>query len=146
VEGASLLRVPDPVPPIYFGGSSAAAAQVAAEHVDTYLTWGEPPDQVAEKLAWVRKLAADRGRTLRFGIRLHVVTRDSAKEAWAAASRLLDDLDPAELTGDESTDGPNDTPTDESTDAPADTPTDESTDAPAEPEPEDDDPDDPSPA
>jgi alkanesulfonate monooxygenase len=97
VRGAELERVPDPVPPIYFGGSSPAAGEVAAEHADVYLTWGEPPEQVAEKLRWVRKLAADRGRTLRFGIRLHVITRDTAAEAWAEARRLLDALDPADI-------------------------------------------------
>ena len=52
---------------------------------DVYLTWGEPPAQVAEKIAWMRGLAADAGRTLRFGIRLHVITRDTADEAWAEA-------------------------------------------------------------
>jgi alkanesulfonate monooxygenase len=95
VEGAFLDRLPDPVPPIYFGGSSAAAGEVAAESADVYLTWGEPPEQVAGKLAWVRRLAADRGRTLRFGIRLHVITRDTAEQAWAQADSLLAALDPA---------------------------------------------------
>jgi len=97
VEGAELERVPDPVPPIYFGGSSPAAGDVAAEHADVYLTWGEPPEQVAEKIAWVRKLAADRGREMRFGIRLHVITRDTSEAAWAEAQRLLDALDPAAI-------------------------------------------------
>jgi alkanesulfonate monooxygenase len=98
VDGATVLRPPDPVPGIYFGGSSAAAGPVAAQHADVYLTWGEPPDQVAEKLRWIRELAAARGRTLRFGIRLHVITRDSEADAWAEASRLLDYIDPAEIT------------------------------------------------
>jgi alkanesulfonate monooxygenase len=97
VEGATVLRPPDPVPGIYFGGSSPAAGPVAAEHADVYLTWGEPPGQVAQKLAWIRELAATRGRTLRFGIRLHVITRDTEADAWAEASRLLDYLDPAEI-------------------------------------------------
>jgi alkanesulfonate monooxygenase len=97
VVGASLERVPDPVPPIYFGGSSSAAGEVAAEHADVYLTWGEPPDQVAEKIAWVRKLAADRGREMRFGIRLHVITRDTSAAAWAQAQLLLDGLDPSAI-------------------------------------------------
>lgn len=95
VEGARLSRVPDPIPPIYFGGSSPAAGTVAAEHADVYLTWGEPPHAVAEKIAWIRGLAADRGRDIRFGIRLHVITRDTADQAWAEAARLLDALDPA---------------------------------------------------
>jgi alkanesulfonate monooxygenase len=89
VEDAVLERVPDPVPPIYFGGSSPAAGDVAAKHVDVYLTWGEPPEQVAEKVEWVRGLAAAQGREVRFGIRLHVITRDTADAAWAQAEELL---------------------------------------------------------
>jgi alkanesulfonate monooxygenase len=97
VEGATVLRPPEPPPVIYFGGSSAAAGPVAARHVDVYLTWGEPPAQVAEKIAWVAGLAAEQGRALRFGIRLHVITRDSADEAWAEAGKLLSHIDPAEI-------------------------------------------------
>ncbi|MGW3662437.1 LLM class flavin-dependent oxidoreductase [Streptomyces sp. NPDC005141] len=94
VEDARLARVPDPVPEVYFGGSSPAAGEVAARHADVYLTWGEPPAQVAEKIAWIRGLAAKEGRTLRFGIRLHVITRDTSEQAWAEAHRLLDGFDP----------------------------------------------------
>jgi alkanesulfonate monooxygenase len=97
VTGATVMRPPDPVPGVYFGGSSPAAGPVAARYVDTYLTWGEPPAQVAEKLDWIRGLAEAEGRTLRFGIRLHVITRDTEAEAWAEASRLLDYLDPGEI-------------------------------------------------
>jgi len=95
VEGARLGRVPEPVPAIYFGGSSAAAGPVAARHADVYLTWGEPPAQVAEKLDWIRALAAEQGRELRYGIRLHVIARDTSDAAWGEAQRLLDGLDPA---------------------------------------------------
>ncbi|MFL3867208.1 LLM class flavin-dependent oxidoreductase [Streptomyces griseobrunneus] len=94
VQQARLTRLPDPVPEVYFGGSSPAAGQVAARHADVYLTWGEPPAQVAEKIAWIRKLAAGQGRTLRFGIRLHVITRDTSAAAWAEADRLLAGFDP----------------------------------------------------
>ncbi|MFE6777949.1 LLM class flavin-dependent oxidoreductase [Streptomyces sp. NPDC057702] len=80
-------------PPIFFGGSSAAAGPVAARHADVYLTWGEPPAQVREKVEWIRGLAEREGREVRFGIRLHTISRDSAREAWAAADRLLEDLD-----------------------------------------------------
>jgi alkanesulfonate monooxygenase len=97
VSGATVMSPPEPVPEVYFGGSSAAAGPVAARHVDVYLTWGEPPAQVAEKIAWMRHLAAEAGRTLRFGIRLHVITRDTADEAWTEASRMLDSLDPADI-------------------------------------------------
>ncbi|MFI6982265.1 LLM class flavin-dependent oxidoreductase [Embleya sp. NPDC050154] len=94
VEAATLARVPDPVPEVYFGGSSAVAGEVAARHVDVYLTWGEPPARVAEKIAWIRGLAAEHGRVLRFGIRLHVITRDTSAQAWAEAERLLAGFDP----------------------------------------------------
>ncbi|MEU5080593.1 MULTISPECIES: LLM class flavin-dependent oxidoreductase [Streptomyces] len=94
VEEARLSRVPDPVPEVYFGGSSPAAGEVAARYADVYLTWGEPPAQVAGKIAWIRGLAAAHGRTPRFGIRLHVITRDTAAQAWAEADRLLDGFDP----------------------------------------------------
>ncbi|UGQ11967.1 LLM class flavin-dependent oxidoreductase [Yinghuangia sp. ASG 101] len=89
VEQAALPALPDPVPPLYFGGSSSYAGPVAARHADVYLTWGEPPAAVAEKIAWIRRLAAEQGRDLRFGIRLHVITRDTAEEAWRKAGELL---------------------------------------------------------
>ncbi|MFJ4983228.1 LLM class flavin-dependent oxidoreductase [Streptomyces sp. NPDC088732] len=98
VENATLAQVPDPVPDVYFGGSSPAAGEVAARYADVYLTWGEPPAQVAEKVAWIRRLAAEQGRTLRFGIRLHVITRDTSAQAWAEADRLLDGFDPRTVT------------------------------------------------
>lgn len=94
VEGATTSTPPAPVPSLYFGGASDAAERVAARHVDVYLTWGEPPAQVAVRLARMRELAAEAGRTLRFGIRLHVITRDRAKDAWAETERFLDALDP----------------------------------------------------
>jgi alkanesulfonate monooxygenase len=89
VEEARLQTVPSPLPELYFGGSSPAAGPVAADHCDVYLTWGEPLEQVREKLRWIRTLAAERGRRMRFGIRLHVITRDTAPAAWAEAERLL---------------------------------------------------------
>jgi alkanesulfonate monooxygenase len=97
VAGATLLAPPDPVPDVYFGGSSAAALPVAARSADVYLTWGEPPDQVAEKIGRVRELAAEQGRTPRFGIRLHTITRDTSEEAWREAQKLLDALNPVQV-------------------------------------------------
>ncbi|MFD7439142.1 LLM class flavin-dependent oxidoreductase [Streptomyces sp. NPDC059861] len=93
VEGGLTALPPDPLPELFFGGSSAAAGPVAARHADVYLTWGEPPAQVGEKIGWIRTLARREGRTVRFGIRLHTVSRDTSAEAWAVAHRLLDDLD-----------------------------------------------------
>jgi len=97
VRGAKLLFPPlqRPHPPVYFGGSSEAAHELAAEQVETYLTWGEPPAEVAKKVADVRARAARHGRTLRFGIRLHVVVRETEDEAWHAAEDLISRLDDA---------------------------------------------------
>ena len=85
--------VQKPYPPLYFGGSSESGQQIAADHVDVYLTWGEPPKQVEEKINAVRKLADERGRKVRFGIRLHVIVRETELEAWDAANRLIKYLD-----------------------------------------------------
>jgi alkanesulfonate monooxygenase len=93
VENASLGQIPDPVPALYFGGSSPAAGDVAAKHADVYLTWGEPPEAVAEKVKWIRRLAEQQGREIRFGIRMHTITRDTAEEAWAEADRLIAGID-----------------------------------------------------
>ncbi len=95
VKGARLLFPPlqQPRPPLWFGGSSAPAQALAAEQVDCYLTWGEPPEQVREKIAQVREQAAAHGRHVRFGIRLHVIVRETNDEAWQAAERLISRLD-----------------------------------------------------
>ena len=95
VEGGRLMLRPiqDPHPPIYFGGSSPAAHRVAARHADVYLTWGEPPEDVAAKVSDVRARAEAEGRSVRFGIRLHVIVRETEAEAWAAADDLIRHLD-----------------------------------------------------
>ncbi|MEI4279461.1 LLM class flavin-dependent oxidoreductase [Klenkia terrae] len=89
VEGAGLTTPPETAPPIYLGGASGPAEDVSARYVDTYLTWGEPPAMVRGRLDRVRAKAAAVGRELRFGIRLHVVSRDTPEEAWAEADRML---------------------------------------------------------
>ncbi|TLH59819.1 alkanesulfonate monooxygenase [Mycolicibacterium neoaurum] len=93
VEEAALALPPNPIPPLYFGGSSQAAGPVAARHADVYLTWGEPPAAVAEKINWIRTEAEKEGRKLRFGIRLHTISRDTSAEAWAQADKLIAALD-----------------------------------------------------
>ena len=91
--GRSLLPpVQRPYPPIYFGGSSDPALEIAGEHVDVYLSWGERPAQVAEKFGRVRAEALKHGRTVRFGLRAHVIVRPTEEEAWAAADALIADI------------------------------------------------------
>jgi alkanesulfonate monooxygenase len=99
IEEGKLLFPPvqRPYPALYFGGSSPAGIAVAAEQVDVYLTWGEPLRDVADKIAVVREAAARAGRTLSFGIRLHVIVREREEEAWRAADDLISKLDDATI-------------------------------------------------
>lgn len=93
--------VQKPYPPLYFGGSSDPALEVAAKHVDVYLQWGEPPAQAAEKIERVRRLAEEKyGRapgSIRFGMRFHAIARETEDEAWAAADRLISHVDDATI-------------------------------------------------
>jgi alkanesulfonate monooxygenase len=95
VKGGKVLYPPvnKPYPPVFFGGSSEEAHELAAQQLDTYLTWGEPPAAVASKVADIRSRAARYGRTLEFGIRLHVIVRETEEQAWAAAAELVSHLD-----------------------------------------------------
>jgi alkanesulfonate monooxygenase len=95
VKGGKVLYPPvsRPYPPIFFGGSSEEAHELAARQLDTYLTWGEPPAAVAAKIADIRSRAAKHGRTLEYGIRLHVIVRETEDEAWRAAGELVSHLD-----------------------------------------------------
>jgi len=89
LRNAGLLRPIDTPPPIYFGGASAAAEAVAAQYSDTYLFWGETPDMVEERIRRADDLASRHGRQLRYGYRVHVISRDTPEQAWAEADRLL---------------------------------------------------------
>jgi alkanesulfonate monooxygenase len=92
VEDARVSAPPNPLPEIYFGGSSGPALPIAGEYADVYLTWGEPPQAAAAKIEKVRAEAAARGRKVRFGIRLHTISRDTSAAAWTVANDLLADI------------------------------------------------------
>lgn len=91
VEGAHIPTgsLQKPYPPLFIGGSSEAAIELSGEHIDVYLTWGEPLAAVAEKVQRVREQAAKHGRTVKFGIRLHVIVRETSEAAWQAAEELI---------------------------------------------------------
>jgi alkanesulfonate monooxygenase len=95
IAGATVLDPPAPIPEVFFGGASAAAEDVAARQVDVYLLWGETPAMAKERIQRMREKAEAAGREIRFGMRLHVITRDTEGEAWAEADRLLDTMDSA---------------------------------------------------
>ncbi|MEZ5279594.1 MAG: LLM class flavin-dependent oxidoreductase [Acidimicrobiales bacterium] len=94
VEGATTRQIPDPVPEMYFGGASDSAKQVAAEQADVFLVWGEPPAAAKAQIADVADRAAKLGRTLRYGIRFHVIARPTSEQAWAFADELLAGISP----------------------------------------------------
>ncbi|MEX2245243.1 MAG: LLM class flavin-dependent oxidoreductase [Dehalococcoidia bacterium] len=91
VEGGNVHPKPyqKPCPPFYFGGASEAGKRVGAEEADVYLLWGETLPMVRERIADMRRRAAVAGRTLRFGMRIHVIVRETEEEAWAAADALI---------------------------------------------------------
>lgn len=73
--------------PLYLGGASEAARSLAARMVDTYLMWGETPDEIARRVEGMCALAGE--RPLRFGLRIHIIARRSGSEARAVATELL---------------------------------------------------------
>jgi alkanesulfonate monooxygenase len=88
---ATRTRTP---PPMYFGGTSPEAREVAAEHADCYLMWIETVDATAALVADLKERATAHGRTLRFGLRTHVIVRGTEGEARRAAADLVSELDP----------------------------------------------------
>lgn len=80
-----------PHPPLYFGGASAAAEQVAAAEADVQLMWGEPLAMAAERIERLRRLASacGRERPLEFGLRVTTVVRERSDAAWQAAEAKL---------------------------------------------------------
>ena len=83
-------------PPLYFGGLSNDARDVAAQEADVYLMWPDLMPEVASIIDDMRDRAAQYGRSLRFGYRAHVIVRETEEEAHAAAAQLVEALDPAE--------------------------------------------------
>ncbi len=93
IENAALYAsaVSKPHPAIYLGGSSEAGRRVGAKHADVHMMWAVRPEQVAADAADMRRRAEVAGRDdLRFGLRLHVLCRESQKEARRAAHALLE--------------------------------------------------------
>ncbi len=86
-------------PPLWFGGSSDSAIEVAAKHVETYLSWGETPEQMGDKVKKVKARAAEHGRELTYGIRLYVIVRQTDEKAWEAAADLYDQMDDVAIAG-----------------------------------------------
>ncbi|MEV0398100.1 LLM class flavin-dependent oxidoreductase [Polymorphospora rubra] len=94
VRGGGRPRPVSRRPTIFFGGLSEEAAEVGAAYADVQLMYGETPPMAAEHVERISKLAARHGREVEFGIRIQVITRDTADEAWAETDRILARLTP----------------------------------------------------
>ncbi|NDZ80933.1 LLM class flavin-dependent oxidoreductase [Streptomyces sp. SID10853] len=90
-NGVNVLPKPyqAPYPPVYLGGLSPAAKDLCAKHADVHLFWGDTPDNIAKLVAEMDERAAAEGRSLRYGMRLHVVVRETESEAWNAAHAII---------------------------------------------------------
>jgi alkanesulfonate monooxygenase len=86
----------DACPPLYFGGLSEAARDVAAQAADVYLMWPDTKAEVQSIVDDMRSRASFHGRQLRLGYRVHVVVRETEAAARDAAVRLLSRLDAGE--------------------------------------------------
>ncbi|OTP80029.1 LLM class flavin-dependent oxidoreductase [Caballeronia sordidicola] len=89
----SLIRpVQKPHLPVYFGGSSDAAIQVAGKHADVFALWGESLAQVAETIERVRAAARPYGRehAIRFSLSLRPIVAATEDAAWARAESILE--------------------------------------------------------
>jgi alkanesulfonate monooxygenase len=95
VEPPRIATVSGRSPQFYFGGLSPEAREAAAAGADIYLMWPDRLEAVRETIADLKARAAKRGRSLRFGYRVHVVVRETEEEARLAADRLLSKLDDA---------------------------------------------------
>jgi alkanesulfonate monooxygenase len=80
-------------PGVYFSGFSDAALDVAARHADVYLNWAEPVDKLKPHIERVRALAAEQGRSVRFGIRIDLLARETEEAAWREARRQYELID-----------------------------------------------------
>jgi alkanesulfonate monooxygenase len=80
-------------PLLYFGGISPDAQALAAKHCDVFLMWPETEERMAATIRSISEQAATFGRTVDFGLRIHVIVRETEQEARAAADRLISKLD-----------------------------------------------------
>ena len=97
VQGAGLGKPLAVKPRIFSGGSSPLGLDIAAKHAEVHLSYGETPPLARERVEALSELADKQGRKVEFGIKIDVIARETAEEAWAETDRLLEGLDPAHI-------------------------------------------------
>ena len=80
-------------PLLYFGGYSPAALELCGQHCDVYLMWPEKRDDLAGRMTAVNAVAERYGRTLDYGLRVHMIVRDTEAEAREYADHIVSKLD-----------------------------------------------------
>lgn len=96
LEPPRVTTVSGRCPPMYFGGFSDDAKDTAAAQADVFLTWPDTVASVAGTIDEMRRRAEVYGRELRYGLRVHVIVRETQQAARDAANRLVSKLDDAE--------------------------------------------------
>ncbi len=94
-KGSVLEPKPTQPIPLYFGGASEPAMRIAAELADVYLIWGEPFEMVQARVKRMNELSLEFGRKVAYGLRTHVVVRETESQAIAAANHMISKVDPA---------------------------------------------------
>ena len=89
--------VQKPYPPFYYAGVSEAAKKIAARLADVQLIRGDIPERVAHEIEDLERRVQERGRRIRYGVRLNVIVRESEADAWASAEKLLSKVNPEVL-------------------------------------------------
>ena len=80
-------------PLLYFGGYSPPALELCGQHCDVYLMWPEPKENLAQRMRDVHQVAEKYDRTLDYGLRVHMIVRDTEAEAREYAEHLVSKLD-----------------------------------------------------
>ena len=80
-------------PLLYFGGYSPHGKDLCAEHCDVYLMWPDTEENLHGHMKDLEERAANYGRKIDYGLRVHMVVRETEDEARAAARKLVSKLD-----------------------------------------------------
>jgi alkanesulfonate monooxygenase len=80
-------------PLLYFGGYSSEGVDLCAEHCDVYLMWPDTEDKISTLISNMKAKALRHNRTVQFGLRVHVIVRETETEARKYASKLISNLD-----------------------------------------------------
>ncbi|WP_336046290.1 LLM class flavin-dependent oxidoreductase [Solibacillus ferritrahens] len=97
LKGANLPLPVKEAPPIFFGGSSPIAKEVATDVADVYMLWGETLETTKEELESVVKLAKEKKRNLSYSVSFQVVLGETEEEAFKNANKIISQIAPEVL-------------------------------------------------